>query len=319
MKKNVLIILSILAVYTSYAQELYPMAEPANNIPKNVLSIRASDQVYTEINNIHRHLFGLRFSYGITSKLTLSATGTVSNHHSKDLPSDFPYHNTPQVGVKLPYRFNGINLYAKYRFLSYDGQNKHFRVAAYAEYSQLKVAHDEAEPNLLDDTKGYGGGLIATGLLQRFAASVTVGGIFPSPYKGEVPDLIPSLPGAPAKIVYANGAQYSLSLGYLLLPRKYKNYKQTNLNIYLELLGKSYGTPKIYLENVGQPGSTYQVTGIKIPALTNGHYIEMHPGLQVIIKSNLRVDLSAGFPLMSRSYARFYPIYSIGIQRYFYF
>src|SRR5579871_854359 len=123
------IVLSALTC-TAHAQELFPIAEPASNVPKGALGIRLYGETYNEVDRI-RNLFALRIMYGLTPRLTLYATPNVSNHHNKDLPPEFPVHNTPQIGVTHPYLFNGVDFYAKYRFFSHDGQNSHFRTAIY--------------------------------------------------------------------------------------------------------------------------------------------------------------------------------------------
>lgn len=318
MRTLLLLLLCTLCFYRVSAQELFPLNEPASTMPKQVLGVRLLNQSYVEPNNTFRTMAGLRLMYGATSKLTVMLNATVSNHHSKDLPPEFPDHNTPQIGVPLPLRFNGVNLYAKYRVWSRDGQNSHFRVALYGEYSYLDVAHDEAEPNLMDDTKGWGAGFITTYLKKHFAVSFTGGVIVPSDYHGYVPDIYAGLPAVPATVKYGNALSYNLSFGYLLFPQVYKNYDQTNVNLYVELLGRSYDRAKVYFDNLGQPGTPYEVTGAGMQALSKGHYVEVHPGIQAIIRSNLRLDLSVGFPVIRKSYAHFYPLYSIGIQRYFY-
>lgn len=316
----IFLLVPVMHAYSAHAQELFPMTEPASTMPQKVFGIRAFNQSYTEVNNKFRTLAGLRLMYGITPKLTVYLSATASNHHSKDLPPEFPDHNTPQIGVPLPMRFNGVNLYAKYRLYSRDGENSHFRIAAYGEGSYIDVAHDEAEPNLIDDTKGFGAGFITTYLKNHFAVSCTGGFILPSAYHGEVPDIFSGgLPSVPATVKYGKALNYSLSVGYLLLPRTYKSYKQTNINLYAELIGKSYEGAKIYFDNLGTPGTPYEVSGSGLQALSAGYYVEIHPGIQAIINSNLRIDLSVGFPLINKSYAHFYPLYTIGIQRYFYF
>lgn len=287
-------------------------------MPKGVTGIRAFGQAYREPGNFIRGLGALRLMYGLTPKLTVMATATASNHHSKELPPDFPDHNTPQTGVPLPWRFNGVNLYARYRLYSRDGTRRHLRVAAYASASWLDVAHDEAEPDLLDDTRGLGAGVIGTWLKNHFAVSATVGGILPAAYRGEVPDLIPGLPSVPARVTYGRALNYSLSFGYLLLPVKYTGYEQTNINLYAEFVGKSYGGGKVFFDNIGAPGSSYEIQGSAVEAFRANTYLEVHPGIQAIIRSNLRIDLSAGFPLLSKSYTRFYPVFQIGVQRYFF-
>ncbi len=302
---------------TLRAQELFIQSEPASTMPGGVTGIRAFGQVYREPGDYYRGMAAFRIMHGVTPKLTMMLTATASNHHSKELPPDFPDHNTPQVGVPLPWRFNGVNLYAKYRLLSRDGAKSHFRISAYGSASWLDVAHDEGEPDLMDDTKGFGAGLITTWLKDHFALSATVGGILPSGYKGPVPDIIPGLPSIPAHVEYGNALTWSLSAGYLLLPRTYRNYRQTNVNLYAELLGKSYSQGKVFLENIGS-GSAYQISGPALQVFEAHSYLEFHPGIQAILGSNLRIDLSAGFPLISRSYTRFYPVYTIGVQRYFF-
>jgi hypothetical protein len=254
--------------------------------------------------------------YGLLPRLTVMATATGSNHHSAELPPDFPDHNTPQIGVKLPYRFNGVNVYAKYRFLSRDGLGTHFRAAAYAEYGFLKVPHDEAEPNLLDDTRGFGGGLIATWLHQRFAASLTTGIILPGSYRGLTPDWQQQLPGVPTEVRYGRAFNYSLSLGYLLFPRQQKDYSQTAFSLYCEFLGKSHGAARIFFDNLGAPGTPYEVSGAGVEVLRRNWYLEVHPSIQAVIASNLRIDLAVGVPLIRRSTAHYYPMYTLNVQRY---
>lgn len=312
------LILLILLQSRSNAQELFPMTEPASNVPKGTLGIRPFAETYNEVNRI-RNLFGVKVMYGLTPRLTVIATPNVSNHHSKDLPPEFPVHNTPQIGVTLPYRFNGVNLYAKYRFLSRDGQNSHLRLAAYGEYGFLKVAHDEAEPSLLDDNSGIGGGIIATYLKKHFAVSFTGGIIHAFKYKGVVPDVIPSLPGVPATVTYKDAFNYSLSFGYLLSPHVYRNYKQTNWNIYVEFLGKQYDKIDMAVGNIYYNTPQYSISTKDNRALQGSNYIEAYPGVQCIIRSDIRIDFAVGFPLVNRSYVHYYPVYVLGIQRYFYF
>jgi len=289
------------------------------NVPKGTLGVRYFSETYNELDRI-RNLFALRVMYGVLPRLTVEATPTLSNHHNKTLPIEFPTHNTPQIGVNHPYLFNGVDFYAKYRFLSIDGQNSHFRAALYGEYSILKVAHDEAEPTLLDDNSGWGAGLITTYLKDHFAVSFTGGIIDPFKYKGEIPDQIPSLPGVSATVIYGKAYNYSLSFGYLLFPKTYSNYNQTNWNIYLEFLGKDYAAMQLNVSNIYGKGPQYSAP---IPAgnkaLLANEYVEVYPGLQCILRSQLRIEFSLGFPMISRSYVHFYPVYNIGIQRYFNF
>ncbi len=302
------------------AQELFPLNESASNVPKNAIGIRLFNQSYIEGKTL-RGLDALRIMYGVLPRLTIMATASISNHHGKDFPANLATHthNANQtvystgdyiVGIPYPYRFNGVSFYAKYRFISKDGQNKHFRMAVYGAYSYLDVAHDEAEPNLMDDTKGYGGGLITTYLMKRFAISLTSGFIIPQNHKGNVPDPYSNQP-IPTEVGYGKALEYNLSFGYLLFPKKLENYNQTNWSIYLELMGKTYEQAKIT-----QYG--FKTIPITTPLLEKGNYIDACPGIQAIIKSNLRMDLSVKFPVLNKSYAHFYPVYTLAVQRYFY-
>ena len=300
------------------AQELYPITESASNIPKGVLGIRYFSETYNEVDRM-RNLFALRVMYSLTPKLTVEATPTISNHHNKQLPSEFPTHNTPQIGVTHPYLFNGVDFYAKYRFLTIDGENSHFRAALYGEYSVLKVAHDEAEPTLLDDNSGVGAGLITTYLKDHFAVSFTGGIIMPFKYTGDVPDQLQGLPGTPATITYGNAYNYSLSFGYLLFPKSYSSYNQTNWNIYLEFIGKDYQALQMQVGNIYYNSPKYSINTQGNKALQGIQYLEVYPGIQSIIRSDLRVEFSLGFPAINRSYVHFYPVYNIGVQRYFNF
>ena len=301
-------------------QELYPLNEPASNVPKGAIGVRVFNQSYLEGNTV-RSLDALRIMYGVLPRLTVMATISTSNHHGTDFPSNLATHThtgnqtvfstgSYKVGIPYPYLFNGISMYAKYRFISSDGQNSHFRMTAYGAYSYLNVAHDEAEPNLLDDTKGYGGGLITTYLKNRFALSLTSGVIIPQQHTGSIPD--PYGTGLiPTELKYGRAVEYNLSFGYLLFPRKYTDYKQTNWNLYMEFMGKSYQQAQIIQYGVKD-------VPISTPLLQKGNYVDACPGIQAIIQSNLRIDFSVKLPMINKSYAHFYPVYVLGIQRYFF-
>ncbi len=301
------------------AQELFPLNEPASSLPKNTIGARIFSESYKEL-DLLRHVESLRVMYGISAKLTVMGTLSASNHHSELLPTDLITHihignnsitntNTVKRGQPYYYRPNGVNLYSKYRFLSIDDQNRHLRMAIYGEYSFMKVAHDEAEPNLMDDNKGLGGGLITTWLYKKLATSITLGFIKPGNYTESQNNSFTSKT-TNTLIKYGDAFKYNLSLGYLVYPKHYSSYKQTNFNIYLELMGKSYQQATVI-----QDGENIK---IQTDALKKGNYMDIRPGIQCIINSNLRIDFSLGLPLINKSYVNFYPTYFIAIQRYFY-
>jgi len=315
--KCLLTILLACCILPVSAQELFPLSEPASNMPKGALGVRFYTEAYNEVNQL-RNMTSLRLMYGLTPRLSVYLSGIASNHHGKKMPIEFPFHNTPERGAHYPYKFNGVHLYAKYRFLSLDGENTHFRMAAYGEVTYVNTTHHETEPDLeMGDNKGFGAGLITTYLKNKFAVSLTAGAIFPAVYEGASPDPIETLPDVPVRVQYGKALSYSLSFGYLLLPRKYSSYDQVNVNLYLELHGKAFQAAKVDLF-VGQPNEYYLDQSRYPTALQKGYYVDVSPGVQVILKSNLRVDLSATFSSMGISYARLYPVFSLGIQRYFY-
>ena len=271
-------ILILLVTVSTRAQELYILNEPASSVPKGVVGVRMFTQNYREYNT-NRGLHALRLMYGATAKLSVLATASISNHHNRKLPKDLinhthtgnqtNYYTQPiKRGVRYPYLFNGIHIFAKYRFLTHDDRNRHLRLAAYGEWSNVAVAHDEAEPNLMDDTGGYGFGIISTWLKDRFAVSLTTGYIKPDPYFEMQPDITGG-PDLPTEIRYGDAVRYNLSLGYRLFPKKYEDYRQVNWNVYVEFIGKTYDAASVI-----QNGTDIQgMTG----ALQNGTYIEIYP------------------------------------------
>ncbi len=316
--KRFLFILLICSSFFPAAQELYPLSEAASTLPKGTLGIRGFSETYKEVNQ-WRNMTGLRVMYGFSSRLSVYLTGIASNHHGEKLPPEFPFHNTPERGAYYPYRLNGAHAYIKYRFLSFDAPQRHFRSAVYGEAAYVHTTHHETEPDLMmGDNSGGGGGLIFTYLDKRWAGSLTAGMIIPGAYQGLSPDPIDGLPDVPVRVHYGKALTYSLSLGYLLWPRVYQHYGQTNINLYAEIKGKAFDASRVFLF-VGMPNEYYLEQPRYPPALQRGYFADLSPGVQFIFGSNLRIDISATFPLLGISYARLYPVYTFGIQRYIYF
>lgn len=300
-----------------FGQELYPLSEPASNIPAQTIGVKLYGDTYKEVIQ-WRYQTNLRLMYGITPRLTTYLTFAGSNHHGDKLPSGFPYHNSPERGAIYPYKFNGANLYFKYRFLTIDKEKEHFRAAAYFEGSWAKTTHHESEPNVrMIDNSGVSGGIIVTYLKNKFAASLTLGYTHPIGFEGVAPDDYVGLPDIPQYVQFGPSIDYHLSFGYLLLPKTYTSFDQTNFNIYLEFHGKKYD-PAIVKIFYGQDNAYWLENNLYPVGLQAGQYIDISPGVQVILKSNTRIDFSLTTPLIGQSYARLYPVYSIGFQRYFF-
>lgn len=316
--KKLLTIFFLLTSSQVSAQELFPLSEPASNIPKGALGIRLFSETYKEVNQL-RNMAGLRLMYGLSPRLSVYLTGIVSNHHGKKMPVEFPFHNTPERGAYYPYKFNGTHVYGKYRFLSIDGENSHLRSAVYGEGTLVKTTHHETDPDLkMGDNSGVGAGWITTYLKNKFAVSLTAGVILPAAYTGASPDPLEGLPDVPVRVQYGKALEYSLSFGYLLFPVRYKSYNQTNINLYLEFHGKAFQAAKVDMFT-GQPNEYFLAVSRYPPALQKGYYMDVSPGIQCIIRSDIRIDFSATFSSLGISYARLYPVFNLGIQRYFFF
>lgn len=262
MKKIVMIAAAFMAASGSAAaQELYVNTEPASNMPANSLGIRLTNKFF---NMRHSGGNGMRFEpeimWGANKKLMIHVIGYASDMMQPSI------------------RVEGGGFYAKYRFLSTDGQHTHFRMSAYVrgavidnpyypvipDGAHMLRPYNNRELDLEGTSSGVSGGIIATKLLHKLALSTTLGY---SRYMNNMKDNIP-------EDFSRNSVNYSFSAGLLVLPVKYKSFEQTNVNVFMELLGKT---------NTGGPG--------------NGSYIDVAPALQFIFNSTTRLDLSYRTPL----------------------
>jgi len=288
------------------AQELFPNTDPASNVPKGVLRIKLENEIFTEITQF-RLQQAYSFIYGFSSKISLEQTLSFSNHHDLSLPYDFIYYNPEINGLQTngyvygqahPFWFENYAATLKYRFFCSDAFQRHFRLAAYLQLAGGNEPHPEAEPDLTGDNSGAAAGLISTYLIHKFAASITVGYIMPLKFQQVDSNIT---------INYANAINYSLSFGYLLLPGTYRNYKQLNVNIYMEFMGESYGAASI-----SKQGEAVYTGGV--PSLAKGSYLEARPGIQFIFNSNTLLSFSPAYPLIHRSYTKTYPVYYVHLQ-----
>jgi len=256
MKKFIIILVSSLCIagYT-FAQELYVSTEPASNMPANSFGIRFTDKVFKME---HDGRTGMRFEpelmFGINKKLMVHVIGYASNMMQSSI------------------RAEGGSIYAKYRFLSNDELHSHFRMAAYVKGSVIDnpfypkmeghgftKPYNNAEQDLEGNTSGFTGGIVATQLIHKLALSGIVGY---NRYMNNVKDNLPDN-------ISRNAVNYSVSAGYLLLPVKYKSYEQTNVNLYVEFLGKS-----------------------NTDAVSQNYYVDIAPAIQFIFNSTTRLDFA---------------------------
>jgi len=208
-----LLIFSCFIATIAAAQELYPYAEPASNMPSKSISAKLGTMFG---NSVHNDGLGQRYvpeiMLGLNKKWMLHGSLGFGNMHENYFYYEF------------------AKVYAKYRFLSIDEIHKHFRMAAFASatYSRNELHHNEI--NLTNgDQSGIQAGIIATQLWHKFAISGTAG-------ISEVLDEVRSSKQSPQPYAFES-FNYSLSAGYLVFPRSYIDYDQINLNIYAELIG----------------------------------------------------------------------------------
>ena len=175
-------------------------------------------------------------------------------------------------------KIEGFGFYAKYRIISVDSLQRHFRAAVYGRYSSIKnplftvmdMGHPglqlqlpQDEINLEGDNSGIQGGVVITQLLHKLALSGAVNYSKAFDNRG----------GNNLLLYQANQSiGYTFSAGYLAFPKVYTSYSQPNINIYLEFLGKTN-------VNKGQ------------------NFVEAAPALQLILNSRTRIDVSKRFQL----------------------
>jgi hypothetical protein len=248
MKKMILLYYcSLIFICQASAQELYPYTDPASNVPAGSVSVKLGT-MYNR--SIHADGIGQRYmpeiTYGINKNWMIRGGITLSNMHQKE------------------FIFESVRLYGKYRFLSIDDVHKHFRMAAFATaaYSRNPLHHNEL--NLMGDHSGFNAGVVATQLLHKLALSAS----------GSITQMLDESRSnkiTPRRYAY-EAFNYTFSAGYLILPREYRDYKQTNLNLYVELLGARNLDLK-------------------------GHYTDLAPALQLIFNSNSKLNLMYRFQL----------------------
>lgn len=222
------------------AQELYVFTEPASNMPARSLGIRLTNEGIFSGQKMNRTIPELMLSFN--KKLMLHGQAFLSDMDGN-------------------YRLEGGSVYAKYRFLSLDESQRHFRMAAYGRLSTSKRPLLTQDINLEGDNSGAQAGIVATQLLHKLALSANLSYMQAFVQDDRVMEGTQRPDGLIA---------YSLSSGYLVLPVHYKNYNQPNFNVYFEILGKTN------------------------PA--NGRsYVDFAPAIQMILNSRTRIDLGYRF------------------------
>lgn len=247
--KKIFSLLFLFIVTKIKAQELYVFTEPASNMPAHSLSTKLTGHFVTNDNIYGR--FTQRWMpelmLGLSKKLMVHLYSTFGNMHTS---------NT---------EFESYGIYAKYRFFSKDEVHKHFRMAVFADAAKTNAPFHYDEITLMGDKSGIAAGIIATQLWNKLAVSTTI-------THTQVLDKSRN-----DKVIYVpernyEAMNYSLSAGYLLFPKEYTDYRQTNLNLYTEFLAQQTLDHKTY-------------------------YIDAAPAVQLIFNSNSKLNIGYRFQL----------------------
>jgi hypothetical protein len=235
----------MLFMLSASAQELYVFTEPASNMPSHSISGKVTGKFLKDpgaTNYMQRYTPEIMF--GLNKKWMVHFASTFSDMYTTNM------------------RWESARTYVKYRFLSSDEVHKHFRMAAFGEYSYSR------NPGLFDDIgiegdmSGFQGGVIATQLWNKLAVSSTLS--YLQTYKSKSIETQAVIP--------MKSFNYSLSAGYLVFPLNYKNFRQTNFNVYAELLGQRTLDMKKYV-------------------------VDFAPAVQLIFNSNAKLNIGYRFQL----------------------
>jgi hypothetical protein len=248
------------------AQELYVFSEPASNMPAKSIAAKFSARFPdSKLNNYFKQRYMPELMFGVNKNLMVHVSGTFSDFYTNRV------------------KWESVKTYAKWRFYSKDKVHQHFRLAAFIEGAVTNNPFLYDELNLDGDNDGVQGGLIATQLLNKLAisGSVSVLKVF-APRNEHVHGKDHSL----------EALSYNVSAGYLLFPRDYTNYNQTNVNVYVEALGMK-----------GINGKDYM--------------LDVAPAIQFIFNSNFKINIGARFQTLGNMIRVGENNYFVSIERTF--
>jgi len=222
--------------------------EPASNMAAKSAGFRLNNYFMKEIHSdrISYHLIP-EIMWGVSRKIMVHTEAFISNNDGRFIAE-------------------GGSIYAKYRFFSIDEVHSHFRMSAYGKYSFNNGDIHQPAIDFNGHNSGYEGGLVATKLINKLALSGSSSVLYATDNGAE-------------KFLFGEknrtAVNYTLSAGKLLLPKEYTSYKQTNVNIMLELLGQT--------------------------TMGNGYtYLDVAPSVQFIVGSRMRFDVGYRTPLVRK-------------------
>ena len=237
--KKIILFLVFISYQTVFSQELFVVTDPASNIPANSLVINLMQSAFKEKfkTGYNYHLMP-EVSYGVNKNLMFRGSAFISSR-SNQLVTE------------------GGSIMTKYRFLSSDDLNSHFRLAAYGRYSINNSDIHQEQIEILGHNSGFETGIIATKLIKKLAISSTV----------SFEKALDNKPNYPFPDNIGNSAtNYTLSFGKLMYPKRYTSFKQININLMIEFLGQT----------INENGKSF---------------LDVVPSVQFIFNSQARIDI----------------------------
>ncbi len=237
--KLFLILSAVFLIQDMSAQELFVVTDPASNVPAGSVNVRMGQSLFKEQfkTGYNYHLMP-EVTWGINKNLMVRASAFISNRSNQLI-------------------IEGGSFYTKYRFYSTDELQRHFRMAAFGRYSFNNADIHQEQIEIMGHNTGFETGIVTTQLIKKVAISSSVS--FEKAFDNK-PDYI--FPVSQSD----NAINYTLSLGRLMFPKIYTNYKQTNINAMIEFVGQT-------LHNNGKS------------------YFDIVPSIQFIIFSQARIDV----------------------------
>ena len=230
------------------AQELFVFTEPASNMAAKSIGLRLNNGfLKNNQTSAVNYFLNPEIMWGVSRKMMVHVASFLSE------------------GENNKFKPKGGSFYLKYRLLSVDDIHNHFRMSAFGKYSYNSGQVQQAAIDLTGFNAGYEGGIVATQLINKVALSATT-------------SVTHAMDNGSQKFIFdsnnRNALNYTLSVGKLILPKEYTNYRQTNLNLMLELLGQT---------NLGSGGS----------------FLDIAPAVQVVINSRAIVDAGYRYGLVT--------------------
>lgn len=239
-----IIILAMFLAQQVKSQELFVVTEPASNVPAGSLGLKlAQSRMKEKFEKGFNYHMMPEITWGVNKNLMVRASGFISNRNSDGKSDDL--------------KTEGGSFYAKYRFLSTDDFHSHFRMAVFGRYSFNNADIHQDEIETMGHNSGYEVGLVATKLIKKVAIS---GSVSIEKAQDNKPNY--SFPDSQSDLAL----DYTLSFGKLMYPSKYSDFKQTNINLMLEIVGQTMnGNQRSFLDVI--------------------------PSVQFIINSQARIDV----------------------------